>query len=55
MPDIKTVKDFLNSEQADYASYSTLRAIGSLIDGLKNSSRKIVRFFYCGKMDKFER
>lgn len=42
MPDIKTVKDFLNSEQADYASYSTLRAIGSLIDGLKNSSRKIV-------------
>ena len=43
-----TVTQFLNEYYVDYASYSTLRMIGSAIDGLKNSSRKIV----CTTLDK---
>jgi len=39
---VTTVTTFLNSEQTDYASYSTIRAIASLIDGQKNSSRKVI-------------
>jgi DNA topoisomerase-2 len=37
-----TVKDFFETELVDYASYSTLRAIASLVDGQKNSSRKVI-------------
>ena len=37
-----TITDFLNNELVDYAKYSTIRAIPSYIDGLKNSSRKII-------------
>ena len=37
-----TITDFLNNELVDYASYSTLRAIPSCIDGFKNSHRKII-------------
>jgi DNA topoisomerase-2 len=36
------IKDFLNNELVDFASYSTLRAIASLIDGQKNASRKVI-------------
>ena len=37
-----TVTNFLNSEVVDFASYSTMRAIASLVDGLKNGGRKVV-------------
>lgn len=37
-----SIENFLNTELVDYASYSTLRAIPSVIDGLKNSHRKVV-------------
>jgi len=37
-----TVSHFLDSELVNYASYSTLRAIGSCIDGQKNASRKVI-------------
>lgn len=37
-----SIENFLNTELVDYASYSTLRAIPSIIDGLKNSHRKVV-------------
>ena len=37
-----TITNFLNQELVDFASYSTLRAIGSLIDGQKNATRKII-------------
>jgi len=37
-----TIEKFLDEEVVDFASYSTLRAIGSAIDGLKNASRKVV-------------
>jgi len=36
------IKDFMETELVDYASYSTLRAIASLADGLKNSGRKVI-------------
>jgi len=36
------IKDFLENELVDFASYSTLRAIASYIDGLKNAHRKVV-------------
>lgn len=36
------VKDFLESELVDFASYSTLRTISNYIDGLKNAHRKVV-------------
>ena len=36
------VSDFLNEELVDFASYSTLRAIPSAIDGQKNSTRKVI-------------
>lgn len=36
------IRDFLNNELVDFASYSTLRAIGSLVDGQKNASRKVL-------------
>lgn len=36
------IKEFLENELVDYASYSTLRAIASVIDGQKNSTRKIL-------------
>lgn len=37
-----TVSNFLNYELVDFASYTTMRQIASLVDGLKNSSRKVV-------------
>jgi DNA topoisomerase-2 len=39
-----TVSEFLDNENVNYASYSTLRAIASLVDGLKNSHRKVVHY-----------
>ena len=36
------VSKFLNEELVDFASYSTLRAIPSAIDGQKNSTRKVI-------------
>ena len=46
--DTITVKDFYINEFVDYASYSTIRMIGSVIDGMKNSHRKII----CTVLDK---
>lgn len=37
-----TVTTFLDTELVDFASYSTLRAIGSLVDGQKNAARKVI-------------
>jgi len=37
------VSDFLNTQLVDYASYSTVRMLGSAIDGQKNASRKVLR------------
>ena len=37
------VSDFLKNDLVDYASYSTVRMIGSAIDGQKNAARKIVK------------
>ena len=37
------VSDFYNNEFVDYASYSTIRMIGSAIDGMKNVHRKIIK------------
>jgi DNA topoisomerase-2 len=39
-----TITEFLDNEVVDFASYSTLRAIASLVDGLKNSHRKVVYY-----------
>ena len=36
------VSDFYNNDYVDYASYSTLRMLGSAIDGQKNVHRKIL-------------
>jgi DNA topoisomerase-2 len=36
-----TVTEFLNNEVVDFASYSTMRAIASLVDGFKNGGRKV--------------
>jgi len=37
-----TITEFYNTELVDYASYSTLRMIGSAIDGQKNVHRKVL-------------
>lgn len=37
-----TITEFLNNELVDFASYTTLRAIGSLVDGQKNAQRKVI-------------
>jgi len=44
MPIEKTTKleEFFNTDYVDSASYDNLRKIGSIADGLKNSSRKII-------------
>jgi len=39
-----TVTEFLDNEVVDFASYSTLRAIASVVDGLKNAHRKVVYY-----------
>lgn len=39
------IKEFIEGDFVDYSSYSTLRTIPSYIDGLKNSSRKILFTF----------
>lgn len=36
------LEDFFNTDYVDSASYDNLRKIGSISDGLKNSSRKII-------------
>ena len=36
------VSNYLDTELVDYASYSVLRAIPSALDGLKNSTRKVI-------------
>jgi DNA topoisomerase-2 len=36
------ITDFFSSEFVDYASYDNIRKIGSVIDGFKNSSRKVI-------------
>lgn len=38
----KSVQDYFLNELTNYSCYSTLRMIASAIDGLKNSSRKII-------------
>lgn len=38
----RKISDFFLSELTDYSCYSTLRMLGSAIDGLKNSQRKII-------------
>lgn len=44
MSKLKTqnLSDFFNNELVDYASYDNLRKIASIMDGLKNSGRKII-------------
>ena len=37
-----TVTKFLNEEVVNFASYSTMRAIASLVDGQKNAGRKVI-------------
>lgn len=37
-----TITNFLDNELVDFASYSTIRAIASVIDGQKNASRKVL-------------
>jgi len=43
---IISVSNFLNTEVSQYAKYSTIRAIPSYIDGLKNAGRKVVYYLY---------
>ena len=43
----QSLKQFFLEEAVNYASYSTIRMIGSAIDGQKNTSRKIL--FFCLK------
>ena len=38
----RTIEDFFLKELTDYSCYSTIRMLGSAIDGLKNSQRKII-------------
>lgn len=38
----RSIHDYFSNDLTNYSCYSTLRMIGSAIDGLKNSSRKIV-------------
>jgi len=38
----KDVKDFFGNEYVNFASYDNLRKIASYVDGLKNSSRKVI-------------
>lgn len=38
----KDTTDFFNTEYVNYASYDNIRKIPSLVDGLKNSARKII-------------
>jgi DNA topoisomerase-2 len=40
--EITKLEDFFNTDYVDSASYDNLRKIGSITDGLKNSSRKII-------------
>lgn len=44
----KSVQDFFENEYVNQASYDNLRKIASCIDGLKNSSRKVI----CTTIDK---
>lgn len=38
----RKISEFLNEELVDYASYDNLRKIASIMDGLKNSGRKVI-------------
>jgi DNA topoisomerase-2 len=40
----RDIGDFFKSDYCDYASYDNIRKIASLVDGQKNSSRKILWF-----------
>lgn len=44
---MSTIVNFFENELTDYACYSTLRMIASSIDGLKNSSRKVIYTALC--------
>ena len=46
------ITDFLNNEVVNFASYSTLRALASYIDGLKNSHRKVVCYMLLNNVTK---
>jgi DNA topoisomerase-2 len=37
-----SIKDLLNGQLVNYASYDNIRKIGSAIDGLKNAARKVI-------------
>jgi len=39
-----SISKFLNMDVVDFANYSTVRAIASYLDGLKNSHRKVIHF-----------
>jgi len=39
---MRKISEFYKNELTDYSCYSTIRMIASAVDGLKNSSRKIV-------------
>jgi len=41
-PNYINVTDFFDNEYVDFASYDNLRKISSVVDGLKNASRKII-------------
>ena len=36
------ISEFLNTEMCDYACYDNIRKIASVVDGFKNSSRKVI-------------
>lgn len=46
------ITQFLNEEVVDFASYSTLRAIASYVDGLKNAHRKVVYYILDNNVNK---
>ena len=46
------ITDFLNNEVVNFATYSTLRALASYIDGLKNSHRKVVCYMLLNNVTK---
>lgn len=46
------ITEFLNNEVVNFASYSTLRALASYIDGLKNSHRKVVCYMLLNNITK---
>lgn len=39
---VTSIETFLNTELVNYASYDNIRKIASIMDGLKNSGRKVI-------------